>query len=64
MLVGNISQADLQKVFADKMKRVQACVDARGQHFLQVHSDFTNALYYRYIWSSRKLPVSVVQILT
>jgi len=29
----NISQADLQKVFASKIKRVQACIDARGHHF-------------------------------
>ena len=31
--IRNISQADLQKVFADKIKRVQACIDARGHHF-------------------------------
>jgi peptide methionine sulfoxide reductase MsrA len=30
--ISNISQADLQKVFANKIKRVQACVDARGHH--------------------------------
>jgi hypothetical protein len=29
----NISQADLQKVFANKIKWVQACIDARGHHF-------------------------------
>jgi Na+/phosphate symporter len=43
----NISQADLQKVFANKIERVQACIDARGHHFqhiLLVHSDFPNAL--------------------
>jgi len=48
--IRNISQADLQKVFANKIKRVQACIDARGHHFqqlLQVHSDFSNALYYK-----------------
>jgi hypothetical protein len=28
-----ISQADLQKVFVNKIKRVQACIDARGHHF-------------------------------
>jgi len=28
-----ISQADLQEVFANKIKRVQACIDARGRHF-------------------------------
>jgi hypothetical protein len=27
------SQVDLQKVFANKIKRVQACIDARGHHF-------------------------------
>jgi hypothetical protein len=31
--IRNISQADLQKMFANKIKRVQACVDARGHHF-------------------------------
>jgi hypothetical protein len=33
-------------MFANKIKRVQACIDARGHHFqqlLQVHSDFPNA---------------------
>jgi hypothetical protein len=29
----NISQADLQKVFANKIKLVQACINARGHHF-------------------------------
>jgi hypothetical protein len=46
--IRNISQADLQKVFANKIKRVQACIDARGHHFqhlLEVHRDFPNALY-------------------
>jgi hypothetical protein len=33
--IRNISQADLQKVFANKIKRVQACLDARGHHFQQ-----------------------------
>jgi hypothetical protein len=40
--------AELHKVFANEIKRVQACIDARGYHFqhlLQVHSDFPNALY-------------------
>jgi hypothetical protein len=35
--VRNISQADLHKVFANKIKRVKACIDARGhrsQHLL------------------------------
>jgi hypothetical protein len=34
--IRNISQADLQKVFANKIKRVQACMDARGHHFQHV----------------------------
>jgi hypothetical protein len=45
---GNISQADLQKLFANKIKRVQACTDARGHHFntfYKVHSDFLNTVY-------------------
>jgi hypothetical protein len=33
--IRNISKADLQKVFANKIKRVQACIDARGHHFQQ-----------------------------
>ena len=44
----NISQADLQKVLANKIKRVQACMDAGGHHFqhlLQVPSNFPNKLY-------------------
>jgi hypothetical protein len=46
--IRNISQADLQKVFVNKIKRVQACIGACGHHFqhlLEVHSDFLNALY-------------------
>jgi hypothetical protein len=31
--IRNISQADLLKVFPNKIKRVQACIDARGHHF-------------------------------
>jgi hypothetical protein len=31
--IRNISQADLQKMFANKIKWVQACIDARGHHF-------------------------------
>jgi hypothetical protein len=31
--IRNISQADLQKVFAKKIKRVQSCIDARRHHF-------------------------------
>jgi len=33
MYIGNISQADLQKMFANKIKRVPACMDSRGHHF-------------------------------
>jgi len=33
MNIRNISQADLQKVFANKIKWVQACIDTRGHHF-------------------------------
>jgi len=29
----NITQEDLQKVFANKIKRVQACIDTHGHHF-------------------------------
>jgi hypothetical protein len=29
----NVSQADLQKVFANKIRRFHACIDARGHHF-------------------------------
>jgi hypothetical protein len=31
--IRNISQADLQKVFVNKIKRVKACIEARGHHF-------------------------------
>jgi hypothetical protein len=31
--IRNISQVDLQKVFANKIKWIQACNDARGHHF-------------------------------
>jgi hypothetical protein len=34
--ISNISQADLQKVFANKIKRAQACINARGHHFQQL----------------------------
>jgi hypothetical protein len=37
---------DLQKVIANKIKRVQACIDTSGHHFrhlLEVHSDFPKA---------------------
>jgi hypothetical protein len=46
--IRNISQADLQKMFENKIKRAQAFIDARGHHlqrFLLVHSDFSKALY-------------------
>ena len=31
--IRNVSQADLPKVFVNKIKRVQTCIDARGHHF-------------------------------
>jgi hypothetical protein len=31
--IRNVSQADLQKVFVNKIKRVQACIDTRGHPF-------------------------------
>jgi len=34
--ITNISQADLQKVFANKIKRVQVSIDARERHFQQL----------------------------
>jgi hypothetical protein len=43
--VRNISQVDLQKVFGNKLKRVQTYIDVLGNHFQQilyVHSDFLN----------------------
>jgi len=57
--VRNISQADLQEVFANKIKWVQACIDTRGHHFqrlLSVHSDYLNALYlcYEYVEAFQK----------
>jgi len=33
MYIRNISQADVQKLFVNKIKWVQACIDARGHHF-------------------------------
>jgi hypothetical protein len=33
--IRNISQAYLQKMFANKIKRAQACIDALGHHFQQ-----------------------------
>jgi hypothetical protein len=34
--IRNISQADLQNVFASEIKRVQARIDGRGHHFQHV----------------------------
>jgi hypothetical protein len=34
--IRNISQADLQKVFTNKSKRVQACKEARGHQFQHI----------------------------
>jgi hypothetical protein len=31
--IRNIPGADLHKVFANKVKQVQACIDAHGHHF-------------------------------
>jgi hypothetical protein len=31
--IRNISQTELQKMFANKIKRFQPCIDARGYHF-------------------------------
>jgi hypothetical protein len=36
VFIRNISQADLQKVFANKLKRVQTCTEARGYHYQQL----------------------------
>jgi hypothetical protein len=34
--IRNISQADLPKVFANKIKWVQACINAREHHFQHI----------------------------
>jgi hypothetical protein len=34
--IRNISQADLQKLFVNKIKLVQACLDARGYDFQHI----------------------------
>jgi hypothetical protein len=34
--IRNISQADLQKVLANKIKRVQVCIDTHGHQFQHV----------------------------
>jgi hypothetical protein len=31
--IRNISQADLQKLFANKFKRIRACMDTRTHYF-------------------------------
>jgi hypothetical protein len=44
----NISQADLQKVFENKIKRFQTCIDSCGHHLqyiLKVHGECPNAVY-------------------
>jgi hypothetical protein len=33
LVQSDFPNADLQKVFANKIKLVQACIDARGYHF-------------------------------
>ena len=45
--IRHISQADLQKVFADKIGRVQNCIDARGHHFP------TSIPFYKYTTTFR-----------
>jgi hypothetical protein len=50
--------ADLRKMFANKIKRVWARIDARGHHFqhlIYVHSDFPNALYFTSQYVSKNL---------
>jgi hypothetical protein len=49
MYIINISQADLQKMIANKIKQVQACIDARGHHFqhlLSMHDDFPDTVIH------------------
>jgi hypothetical protein len=51
--IRNISQADLQKVFPNEIKRVQVCIDARVhqfQHLSYVYSDFPKALCIDITW--------------
>jgi hypothetical protein len=40
--IRNISQADVLKVFVNKIKRVQACIDVRGHHFQWNHFQGTS----------------------
>jgi hypothetical protein len=52
---------DLQEVYENKIKRVQACIDTRGhyfQHLLQTHSDLLNALLFRVRVRSPSYPAS------
>jgi hypothetical protein len=58
VFIANSSLADLQKVFENKIQRVQACIDARGHHFkhlLLVHSDFPNADLHKSITSNHNI---------
>jgi hypothetical protein len=61
--ITNISQADMQNVFANKIKLVQTCIDARGHHFRQlsyVHSDFWNAdLQKVFVNKIRQVPACI-----
>jgi hypothetical protein len=45
--IRNISQADLRKVFANKIKRVQACTDARGHHFQTSNTFYKRTATFR-----------------
>jgi hypothetical protein len=48
--IRNISQADLQKLFANKIKWVQACMDARGSlstPFISAQQLFEHTLFRR-----------------
>ena len=45
--IRNISQAVLQKMFANKIKRVQACIDARGHHFQTCNTFYKCTATYR-----------------
>ena len=56
--IRNISQADIQKVFANKIKRVQACTDARGHHFQTSNTFHKCTATFRthciYLWTKRR----------
>jgi len=45
--IRNISQADLQKLFANKIKLVQACIDAHGRHFQTSNTFYKCAATFR-----------------